>query len=282
MFNCFDIITNSVQKGVKVLLKGPVMLCANSKKDMKEWIDAILEFKECQIDINNVDNKKVLIDFTKVNELLKEKNDGCESTNGSSSIKKKIKKLSYENSDKAINVSSSRVSKEIWMKKAMESILQTIKRGNIKRNQVTRTYQNKLKEAKSFSEDIKIKQDLIEQIIAKRLEKEQERESQMVKLEQKTKEMELLRAVKKKIMIMKEEEIKTYKKQFITQIETEKKKANTQARKMMKVIVDQNRFTEFDDCTEPLLLFFKDQNYVNKVCKIYYGENVIFIYLTYS
>ena len=57
----------------KSLSKGPISICAKNKKHMNNWITAIQEFKECEISVvkkNNIHNK-VLVDFDKVNNLLK-------------------------------------------------------------------------------------------------------------------------------------------------------------------------------------------------------------------
>jgi hypothetical protein len=274
-YNCFDVITNDIEQGVKVLVKGPITLCANNQKDMNDWINAILEFKECQINVQNVNNNKILVDFSKVNELLTEK--------GTKAVPQaaQIKPLYYDNTNKAVNSSPMRVGKEIMIKKMMDNILSTIKKGNIKRTQVQRKMQNKLKEAKNFSMEVFKKEEIIKKIIEKRVEKEHQREEQMVKLEQKNKELELLKAVQRKIQSMEKKEIKQYKGQFNNQIKDEKKKADVEARKMMKIIIDQNKLTNFDKCTDMKLLNFKDKDYINKTCKIYYGENVINLFIKF-
>ena len=46
---CFDIIINKIHRNQ--FTSGPLSLCAKSLIDMRDWINAILEFKECNINV---------------------------------------------------------------------------------------------------------------------------------------------------------------------------------------------------------------------------------------
>jgi len=187
---CFDMIENSVYQ--KSLTKGPVTLCSKTQKQMEEWINAIQEFKECNISVytDPKSQNKVLVDFEKVNQLLKnrEKNDKNTET----------KKLYYKKESPYIP-NPKRIERENKISKTLNQIIQTIESGNIAQNQVRRRMVSKVKRAEQFAYDIRRKQELINSMMQKRLMKEKDREAKLISIEHRARELQLLKAVQQRI-----------------------------------------------------------------------------------
>merc|ERR1711957_1055490 len=130
--NCFNIILNQID--AKKLLKGPMSICFKNNKKMKDWMKTISEFKECQIDTSNGKKQnKVLIDFGKVNKLIKNPKKVPE------------KKLYYDNSNKVVVKRSKNAHKEAQVKKLMKKIVSSITTGSIQANSIKRKMKNELK-----------------------------------------------------------------------------------------------------------------------------------------
>ena len=95
---CFDIIINRIHKNQ--FSSGPLSLCAKSLNEMRDWINGILEFKECKIKIENDDhNGKILVDFNKMNQHLNHKGTLEDS---------KLAGLRYASTDKAFKQTKSK------------------------------------------------------------------------------------------------------------------------------------------------------------------------------
>ena len=149
-----------------------------------------------------------------------------------------------------------------------------MRRSHIQRTQIQRKMVNEFKEAKKFSEQVHEKQELIKKMIEERIQNEQRKEESMIKLEQKSKELELLKAVTHKIESMKSQELKSYTKSLRKKIDSQKKKATEEASSMMKILINSEKLQSYDTCTSPKLLLFQDTDYISSLCLRYYGENV--------
>lgn len=272
-FNCFDIETNTLDD--EKLLRGPLTLCAKNKEDMDKWIDAISEFKQCKIDKTNSplqesdSDSKILIDFSVVNKTPKIKSPAKvqKSKSGTQS-------LYYENTKKPAISSNKQILKEKLIKSAMERIMSTIKESNLKEAHFQRLYLNKIKAAKLLTKEVKQKQAVVKNILKQRADKEQEKETEMIKNLGDSKEIELLKAAEYKIKTMKEEELKKIQNELNEDLENEKKKTDLEVKKMIKNINEETKDTPFDECVDTKLLFFKNLNYSGEVCKKNYGESV--------
>jgi hypothetical protein len=161
--------------------------------------------------------------------------------------------------------------------KAFRKIFDTIQQGSIRRRQLQRKMSSRLQEAKSVADDMAQRQEIVQQILQKRMQKEREKENNLLKAEEKKKQLQLLKAVQKKISSMEKNEITNFDKDFKKQIGDQQKKANDEAAKMMRSISAQNKFSNFNACTDTRLLYFDDKDYVHALCKRYYGEHVIYL-----
>jgi len=264
---CFDLM---IADSVKMKLDDNelITLCAENKEAMDKWVHALLEFKECQVDVKKLaKNNEVVVDYKKVDELLKEKTT-------IQTPKQKLKNLYYDVSNTAIIKSPVTISKQTRIDTIVRNIMNSMKIGNIRTNQVRRQLSNKLKEARGFSEDISRKEEIIREMVEKRIEKERQKEVANISNKQRKKEVDLLRAVQQRIVQLKKQEVTEYSQKIVKEIRGEKEKASKQAKNMMRMLIDAKKLTPYYDCTDNRLLNFENPVYTNATCKRYYGEMV--------
>jgi hypothetical protein len=272
--NCFEVVHGDVLRGAGEFHKQSITLCAKDNFEMQQWIDAVGAFKECQVNVHNIDHNRVVIaDFQKVNELLKESQGKGFGIGSGSNGANPYSSLYYDNNP-TVQKNTQKVQKDTAIKSEISKIVNFIKEGNIQQNKVARKMQNQLKEAKKFSEEVHQKQEIIRKILEKRVEKEKIRKQNMMKMEEKHKELELLKAVENRIMQMKKQEIKRFSNTFESQIEEERRKAENESKEMMRTLIQEEKLTPYNDCTDPRLMFFEDKKYVSQLCFRYYGEHV--------
>lgn len=271
--NCFELVHGDVMKDSSELQKQSITLCAKDESEMKQWIDAVGAFKECQVNVKNIDNNRVVLaDFQKVNVLLKE-SLGKGGIGGPITAANPYSSLYYNNNPTMID-GANKIQKNTAIKSEITKIVDFIKEGSIQQRIVARKMQTQLKEAKKFSEEVHQKQEIIKKILEKRVEKEKIRKQMMMKNEEKHKELELLKAVENRIMQMKKQEIKRFSNTYESQINEERKKAENESKEMMRTLIQEEKLTAYDDCTDANLMFFENINYVNQICFRYYGESV--------
>jgi len=188
---CFEIIENEVIQ--KSLAKIPVTLCAKDYQTMISWVSAIQQFKNC---LNKFSDKysnqenKTLIDFEKINKLLKD------SHSKDGKVPKEIKKMYYQKSSPYIK-SQARSETEQIISKQLKGIVNTLEEGSIMKNRMRRTMGSKLKKAENMAKDLRMKQVLINRILERRLYNE--KEDEIKNKEHKQREVQLLRAVQQRI-----------------------------------------------------------------------------------
>jgi hypothetical protein len=275
--NCFD-----VQKNDKIetnnkgdLSKSIITLCAKDKKSFDSWVDAIGIFKECNINVQNIDgNKKVLLDFQKINEVEKNKLTNSEE-------KPKDNSLYYGNTPTHIKNPVIQA-KETAIHKTLNKIYNDIKKESIRKRQLHRQMIEKLKQAKRTSEDMHQKQELIKKMMQKRQEKEEKKENKIKKIEEQNKEIELLKAVSNKIKKNNIQDIKDFKKEMNNKLKTEKLQTNKEALSVSNLLIKSKmikkdpKLMDFSMCTDQKLMNFNDLEYVKNSCNRLYGLNVSF------
>jgi hypothetical protein len=277
--NCFDIIESDFEEG-QVILKSGLTLCSELKSEMEAWVKAILEFKECQIRISDNSNKfkeEIFSNLNKTSDLLHSKSLPKEQI----STEERIKELYYNSADKAIRKAPRNLIQERIVTKTVQKISEDLTRSNIEKNFVQRTMKDNLSRARKFTEEMEKKQEELEEVMNRKLQHERITETQLITVKHQTKEKELLEAVEKRIINIKREEVDKYKKVYNKEIEEEKERANDKGKKFMRIILEENKLTSYDECTDNRLLNFQDNSYAIETCRRYYGLAVrlIFIYL---
>lgn len=279
-FNCFDLV---LADNVNLRLKDDdlITLCAKNRTEMQNWIHTILEFKECQVNVRSLNNAdQVMLDYKKVDELLKQHASG----NSSRSMippEKKIMDLRYDSSN-AYKKPPEVIFRQAKVRRIVENIMNSMKKGNIRNDKVQRELRDKLKRARKFRQDVGKKQGDIEELVAKRVNLERKKEIVKVGKKEKKKELALLKAVEQRINQLKIKEIKDLSKKVKKQIDNEKKKASKEAKNMMWTLINAKKNTPYDDCIDNRVLNFADNEYTSALCKRYYGEFVSFyLFLVY-
>jgi hypothetical protein len=276
--NCFDVQKNDRMEPNNKgdLSKSIITLCAKDRNSFDSWVDAIGIFKECNLNVQNIDgNKKVLLDFQKINELEKEK----------PTDEKKLKDNSLYYGNTPTHIKNPVIqAKETAIHKTLNKIYNDIKKESIRKRQLHRQMIEKLKQAKKTSEDMHQKQELIKKMMQKRQEKEEKKENKIKKIEQQNKEIELLKAVSNKIKKNNIQDIKDFKKEMNTKLKTEKLQTNKEALSVSNLLIKSKmmkkdpKLMDFSMCTDQKLMNFNDLEYVKNSCNRLYGLNVSFKY----
>jgi hypothetical protein len=267
---CFEIISikklSAYAESSAKVLQSPLTLCGLSSSQMKEWVNAIQEFKQCHLNINQTSGDKILYDFEKVNELLN-------SPNVSDSERKLMNQLYYNNENSSFK-NFYRQESERFISKELRSITDIIKSSNLQETKVKRELMNKLKSAEQFETEVKKKQMLIQDMIQRQVREANEKDTKLITIQHKAKEYELLKAVKMRIKQLKMQELKEYKTAILTKIKQTQMKADTEASFMMKMLMDHNKLTDFSNtCNNQRLFEFKDKGFVDGICLKYFGES---------
>jgi hypothetical protein len=200
---CFDIIQSYIKETAskKNLLKAPLSLCASSRSDMRNWIDAIEEFKQCKI--NSIESEgQVLADFNKVNFLMNSLPTDSKQLSMNSLVDKNQRDLMYDNVSSSFRAGPM-LDSEHFVSKELDGIEKIIKSSNIEENKIKRILLNKLQTAQNFELQVKNKQNLIQEMIHKQIIDQRAKETHLISMQHKAKEYELLKAVREKIKQMK-------------------------------------------------------------------------------
>jgi len=68
-------------------------------------------------------------------------------------------------------------------------------------------------------------------------------------------------------------ELKETKRHYNNNIIYQRQQARLQAQKMLKMIKNQNKLNNWNDCVDNRLKGFKNEKYIIKICKLYYGTS---------
>jgi hypothetical protein len=188
---CFDIVLNDVLN-IKILQTSKVSLCAYNQKEMQDWILAILQFKECSIATNSTDhNGKVLLDFTKINDIENYK---------SLSNEYSISNLTYDSTDKAFKHD---IKEESLFNHEMKEIKDFLHIGNIARLQLKRRLRGRLEKSRTATSMMLRKEGLVKSIIEKKMNIIKHTEQLLIKNENKIRRRMLIENLKRNIQILK-------------------------------------------------------------------------------
>jgi len=202
--NCFDIHSGNDNSGNSLQ---QVTLCYKTKKDLNEWINALIEFKKCHIVQVNKDNGIYRINGNngkKGNKVI----NGIKRNNGNKNHqveliknpKKReenlLKKISYVSDFK--KPQQDIVYKSI-LKKSVANLLKTYKKGFVAEKRLKRIMLGNLEKEAHKMEKNENKEISVKSLVDRRLLKERENEIKLIKLEHKQKELTLINQAKEKL-----------------------------------------------------------------------------------
>jgi len=226
-----------------------------------DWVKALQEFKDCLYN-NKYDGSRTLLDFNRINTLIK-------APKAKAIVKKAFNPLYYQNTP----VTKKKTPKtEYVMKRQLAKIVGLMEKGQMNKQRLTRKMNTKLKSAKKIEYDIRSKQNMITKIMDKRQSKEKNIVNKIRVKVHKKREMQLLKAVKSRIKQYKKKEVKKFNKIAKGRLVEIKSQANSEAKGMMKAIVNQSKLTPYDECINPKLKNFTDKTYLKSHCQNLYGE----------
>jgi hypothetical protein len=145
-----------------------VALCAPSIQEMKAWVNSFEAFRKCKTEPQS---NIIFSDFNWKSKQNKQIEDKVEA-------------------EKIIN-------------KELDAIQKIILTSNIEEKKIRRELIAKLKNAQNFESEIKQKETVLKDIIKKEEQAEKEKETKLISIQSKNKELEILKAVKDKIREMK-------------------------------------------------------------------------------
>lgn len=267
--HCFDILADITTTELNKLLANGISLCAKDELDMQDWISAISDIKECQIDIKKVDKKdQVLNGLNTLDELLKKK------IIPPVSQKRKLRDLHYDIIKKPLNPNL--IHQDQALHKTLTKIMTSVQLAETAKTQLKRRMSNKLKAAREFSSLVHKKEQQIEEVMGKQIQLEKVEEEKQANNKSKKLERDLLQAVEGRFIQIVKEEIKEIKKSSKNEIIQEQNKANNDAKNMMKLIMEQQKLSPYGECMKDDLLNFKNKEYSHNTCLNMYGEDVIY------
>ncbi len=192
--NCFDLVTNLAHSQDKVLHKSRLTLCAESETDMDQWMHTILELKECKVNEKNKDSK-VVIDFNEINKIKRQQES---SINGG----EEDLGLWYDNSSRTYTNTALSVKDRI-IHQTVKNLIQNIRAHEVQENKVKRTLNDQLKDARHFTNEIERKNELVKEMIDKKIDKQMQVNLKNVNVKAADKEVQLIKAMAEKIKDMK-------------------------------------------------------------------------------
>jgi hypothetical protein len=198
--------------------KEGLTVCPESEKEKEEWIQAVTDFKECDINVKKSErNEEVILDFSKVNYLLAEKNrtDPFYKKQQEEEI---LNGMWYDNSQKTNRRKSGAIIRTSAMKKEMSNIIAALKNSNLAQQKLQREYKGKISMAEKIKKDVEKQKEIVRTILQKRAIKEKERKAQILRKATQNKELKLMKAVRMQILKIKKQEIKQTKKALKKQL----------------------------------------------------------------
>merc|ERR1711957_1117721 len=159
-----------------------------------------------------------MLDYKKVSDLLRK------APAPAAVPKKNVNVLYYDSTNNAYRKPPKAIYRNVKVKKIVGKIMDAMKKGNMRNDQVKRQLKEKLKKAKKFTQDVGKKQGAIEGLVARRVNLERKKQIVKVGKKQRKKEVALLNAVKQRMTQLKKKEIKDLSKRVKKEIKSEKKK----------------------------------------------------------
>lgn len=138
----FDLLVENNSRGFDGVEK--ITLCSKSLKEKTASVNTFQEFKEYQNQVQNIDNNdKLVFDFSKINELLKNKNEKW--TKSVLKPEKLVKSLYYDNTNPTVQKSDATKAAENQVSSIFNKIMKSFQTTKIRENQLRRDMENKLK-----------------------------------------------------------------------------------------------------------------------------------------
>jgi hypothetical protein len=188
---CFDIIINEIED--KRLKTGILSLCAKNINEMKNWIRAILEFKECKIMKSKRKSSiphqgRTLIDFNKINTLIKK-----------SKRTTSVSQISYNGNDKVSIRNPMKEEEKRIISKEINKIIHTIHMTKIYKNQLRRKMVSQLRRTRGKTKGAYRTQKLLHSILLKKNYSEKKQYANMIKKLNTKRTTTLLRSISRRI-----------------------------------------------------------------------------------
>jgi hypothetical protein len=300
-YACFDLVHYKNARSEK---EDKITLCAENTLSMENWINAIQEFKECQIKVSKINNNDQLVyDFSKVNHLLNMQKTAAKGAAAKASgplNNRRVqsvmaKSLYYDNVP--INVkrpipisaiggtggvtggkTAPLAKKDQALKKVAKKILNNFRIMRIRQRQVEREFQDKVKVAKEFENKMEKKASDVQRSVEEKVRQQKLQEIEDNLNNEKTKELNLLKAAESKILDMEKSQLKNIKRKYERKYGESMKKAEEKSKEIMNTIIEAKKLTPYEECFDPRLKNFENKEYYSGICKRMFGSHVRILY----
>lgn len=186
--NCFELITNLAED--IVLHKSRLTICNENNSEMSEWMQTILELKECKVNQNYKDSK-VVLDFNEINKIKRKQEETMKSSQEDLG-------LWYDNT-KNNNSKMSVSIKDRIIHQTVKNLIKNLQANEVIENKIKRTLNDQLKDARKFTNQLEQKSNIVNEIIHKKIEKEMSTNLKLVNVKAADKEVQLIKAMAAKI-----------------------------------------------------------------------------------
>ena len=187
---CFDLVTNIAESTDLVLHMSKLTLCAENSLDMDDWNYFILELKECKLNQNN--SSKVVIDFNQINKIKKKNSQSIEDSG-----------IWYDNSNRSKQKYTTVSVRDNLIHQTMKNLMQNLKTNQYDEIKLKRNLNDKLVEARKFTNELEKKSQIVKEIIEKKIEDQMNNNLKLVKTKAQSKEVKLIKAMVQKIQNIK-------------------------------------------------------------------------------
>lgn len=231
---CFNLMVNKISNS-ELNIK-PTSMCAATKEEMNNWINSILEFKHCKLKKINELPGKIMVDFNKVNKV----------TTNQHLVP--LNNLYYNNTNQTSLLAQYEREESKKINNTVSSLLNCIKKGKIAHKRVKRKFEQKLKEAKRFTDNILKKREKIKEILKKKVVLQKNKERRLINIQRHSEEMKILKEASDKIKKLNQLKIERSKAEYNQRIKEEKAKSKSITRKMIRTIMQQDKKQDFSKC----------------------------------
>lgn len=301
---CFDLVASSEPTTADVVrnkffVRGGLTLCTTDVAEEKNWVGAIMNFKQCKSKKKGEDTS-LLADFYSINGVLKKYykppipppkapieiiKSAIFYSNKDNSYKEFGEEPTYETSTKKVTMTIKSKGKIIDNPKppkpsiakkvvqAVKKIQLNIEQKTKQKDQIKKELTKKLADVKSTAKALVKKKEIIQELLQTRKAVEKEKKKKILQEEHTEREVKLLDQTNKKINKVKLLEMQKIKSVFSGKIQVAKNNANLKASELIKCMKDTDKDLDPYTCYDrKLVAGFEDKEAIKGLCVKYFGE----------
>jgi hypothetical protein len=204
-------------------------------------------------------NAKIVADFSKINEYVKNKSrpipiSQSYKLSNNQNAGDDLIPLYYDNTCKTVTRSPIKEAEDNQMTREISKIYDALDKGHIAEQQSKRKFKEKLDEVRKETKLLEQKKESMQRVIQKKELQEKERFEILKNNKKKFEEVQLLKAVTQKLQSLKKKDISIAEKRIKKEIKLEKEKANLHAQAVMTLVDKKDRLLDYSKCVNVKIL----------------------------